>query len=200
MKSGSPRRARRGPASNVQFTSDQSPHSGPYGLGMGWPMGTPLRSSSASSGSRCSQVVAMGSSGRKSMPRVDISDGGRAGSITYREGLHTVSFSWEFALSPALAVINGPTAREWARLGEWAAGRQEEIFQHVAGEVIRQKAKDHDADIDLAAGTITVLERARRERGKRGASPASRDVLGAELAEGDVEELIALILRDEMSG
>ena len=143
----------------------------------------------------------MGSSG-ESMPRVDISDGGRAGSITYQEGLHTIDFSWEFAVSPALAVINGPTAREWDRLGGWASGRQEEIFQHVAGEVIRHKASGHTADIDLVAGTITVLESSRREERKRRGSSSRGpvDVLGGELAEGEVEELIALILREEMSG
>ncbi|HZW91299.1 MAG TPA: hypothetical protein VFF12_19625 [Myxococcaceae bacterium] len=135
------------------------------------------------------------------MPRVDISDGGRAGSITYREGLHTVTFSWEFALSPALAVINGPTAREWDQLGGWAAGRQEEIFEHVADEVIRQKASGHTADLDLEAGTITVLESAPPPgRKPRGSSPGGPlDAVG-ELAESELEELIDLILREGMSG
>ena len=142
----------------------------------------------------------MGSSG-ESMPRVEISDGGRAGSITSRDGLQTVSFSWEFALSPALAIINGPTAREWCRLGAWAAGRQEEIFQHVAGEVIRQKARGHTADLDLEAGTITVLESAPPDgRRRRGNSPGGPlDAVG-ELAESEIEELTDLILREGMSG
>jgi hypothetical protein len=135
------------------------------------------------------------------MPRVEITDGGRAGSITYREGLHTVPFSWEFAISPALAIINGPTAREWERLGGWAAGRQEEIFQHVAGEVIRQKASGHTVDLDLEAGTITVLESAPpKGRKPRGSAPGGPlDAVG-ELAESEIEELIDLILRDGMSG
>ena len=107
------------------------------------------------------------------MPRVDISNGGRAGTITYCEGLHTVSFDWEFAMSPALAVITGPDSRAWDRLGGWASGRQEEIFDHVAREVIRQKAAGHTPEIDLAAGTITVLEQARTGTGARhrGSSP-----------------------------
>lgn len=142
----------------------------------------------------------MGSSG-ESMPRVEISDGGRAGSITYREGPHTVGFSWEFALSPALVIINGPTAREWTGLGAWATGRQEEIFQHVAGEVIRQKASGHTLDLDLEAGTITVLEspppKGRKRRGSAPGGPL--DAVG-ELAESELEELIDLILREGMSG
>ena len=142
----------------------------------------------------------MGSSGRVGMPRVEISDGGRAGSITYREGLHAVRFDWEFALSPALAIINGPTASGWERLGGWAAGRQEEIFQHVASEVIRQKASGHTADIDLPAGTITILELSRPDRPRRGSSPRGPlDAVG-ELAGSELEELIDLILRDGPGG
>ena len=119
-----------------------------------------------------------------SMPRVEITDGGRAGSITYREGLHTLQFDWEFALSPALVIINGPTASEWERLGDWATGRQEEIFQHVAGEVIRQKASGHGADIDLPAGTITILEGRRRGSSPRGPLDARGELLDLLLREG----------------
>jgi hypothetical protein len=134
------------------------------------------------------------------MPRVEIRDGGRAGSITYQEGLHTLHLDWEFALSPALAIINGPTASEWERLGEWAAGRQEEIFQHVAAEVIRQKASGHTADLDLQAGTITILEMSRPDRPRRGSSPQGPlDAVG-ELPGSELEELIDLILRDGPSG
>jgi len=136
------------------------------------------------------------------MPRVDISNGGRAGTITYSEGLHSVSFDWEFAMSPALAVITGPDSRAWEQLGGWAAGRQEEIFEHVAREVIRQKATGHTPEIDLEGGTITVLERRRTKTGarRRGSSPRGPlDAVG-ELAEADVEELIAVFLRDGASG
>ena len=55
---------------------------------------------------------------------VEISNGGRAGSVTYREGRHSVSLDWEFALSPALAVISGPSSRDWDRTVLWAAGWQ----------------------------------------------------------------------------
>ena len=136
------------------------------------------------------------------MPRVEISDGGRAGTITYREGLHTATFDWEFALSPAQAILTGPSARDWARLCPWAVGRQEEIFEHVAREVIRQKADECTPEIDLAAGTITLLEPRCPAKGRkrRGSSPRGPlDAVG-ELAEDEVTELIELLLRDEMSG
>src|SRR5262249_25099844 len=50
---------------------------------------------------------------RQMAPRVEIQDSGRAGSISYHEGLHTASFYWEFASPPALAFISGPKASEW---------------------------------------------------------------------------------------
>jgi hypothetical protein len=136
------------------------------------------------------------------MSRVEISDGGRAGTITYREGLHTASFYWEFAISPALAILTGPSARDWDRLCPWAAGRQEQIFGHVAREVIRQKASECTPEIDLASGTITLLEPRSTARGRkrRGSSPRGRlDAVG-ELADDELEQLIDLMLRDEMSG
>jgi hypothetical protein len=136
------------------------------------------------------------------MSRVEISDGGRAGTITYREGLHTASFYWEFAISPALAILTGPSARDWDRLCPWAAGRQEEIFEHVAREVIRQKASECTPEIDLASGTITLLEPRRTAKGRkrRGSSPHGPLDAVNELADDELEQLIDLMLRDEMSG
>src|SRR5512144_1784047 len=136
------------------------------------------------------------------MPRVQISDGGRAGTVTYREGLHTASFDWEFAMSPALAVISGPKARDWDRVCPWAAGRQGEVLEHVAGEVIRQKAGGCTPEIDLAAGTITLLEPRRREKGRKRRGSSKRGALDplGELATGEIEEFIDLILREGMSG
>jgi hypothetical protein len=135
------------------------------------------------------------------MPRVDISDGGRAGTITYREGLHSASFDWEFALSPALAIITGPAARDWDRACSWAHGRQAEIFELVASEVVRQKASACTPEIDLDAGTITLLEPPTPAgRKPRGAAPGGPlDAVG-ELGEDELERLIAMILDDGISG
>ena len=135
------------------------------------------------------------------MPRVDIENGGRAGSLSYREGLHSASFDWEFAMSPALAIITGPASRDWDRLCPWAAGRQGEVFEHVASEVVRQKAAGCTPEIDLAAGTITLLEpEPAPGRKPRGSSPrGALDAVG-ELSDGEVEQLIDRMLLDEMTG
>ena len=136
-----------------------------------------------------------------SMPRVEISNGGRAGSITYRERLHTASFDWELAGSGALAIVTGPRAAEWDRFHPWAAGRQAEVFEHVADEVVRQKASGHTYEIDLATGTITILERRStrppRRRDTKQVSPLDPD---SAPRDGELEELIGLIVRDGVNG
>jgi len=91
---------------------------------------------------------------------VEITQSGRGGSIYYHEGTRTISFQWEFAASPALAVIIGPSAAVWDQMHIWAAGRQEEIYDLVGAEVLRQKAPGYKFSADLANGTITILPNA----------------------------------------
>lgn len=134
-------------------------------------------------------------------PQVEISNGGRAGSVTYREGGHSVSLDWEFALSPALAIISGPSSRNWDRRCPWAAGRQAEIFEHVASEVVRQKASGCGYEIDLASGVITVLERTAAAGGTgRGRKRTATLDSVSELDPTELEELIDLIIAEGMSG
>lgn len=89
---------------------------------------------------------------------VEITQSGRGGSIYFREGLNTVAFDWEFALSPVLAEIWGTKAKSWDGTHPWAAGRQEEIFEFVAKEVVRQKTDNCAYSMDLYEGTITVFQ------------------------------------------
>ncbi len=89
--------------------------------------------------------------------QVEITTRGRGGSIFYREGNNTARFDWEFALPPALALIFGHTAQHWDANYPWAAGRQEEVYNFVAEEVVRQKAPDCGHELDLATGTLTIL-------------------------------------------
>ncbi|MBI3706467.1 MAG: hypothetical protein HY246_02080 [Proteobacteria bacterium] len=90
-------------------------------------------------------------------PTVDIMSTGRGGSIYYREGGNTAVFDWEFAASPTIAVIFGPTAQVWDLRYPWAAGRQAEIFDFVGADVVRQKASDAGFDVDLDGGTISLI-------------------------------------------
>jgi hypothetical protein len=92
---------------------------------------------------------------------VEISTSGRGGTIYYREGAEAATFDWEFASSPALALLFGAHAEHWDARYPWAAGRQAEIFQFVAQDVARQKAPGHFYELDLPGGTITILDRTR---------------------------------------
>ena len=100
---------------------------------------------------------------------VEITQSGRGGSITYREGENTAGFDWEFGASPAIALIFGPTAEVWDRRYPWAAGRQAEIYDFVASEAVRQQAESAQFEVDLPSGTISVLERAHAKSQSEGA-------------------------------
>jgi hypothetical protein len=91
-------------------------------------------------------------------PKVEITESGRGGSIYYREGENSVAFDWEFALSPVLAEISGTKAGNWDQTHPWAVGRQAEIFDFVAKEVVRQKADDCAFEIELASGSIVIFQ------------------------------------------
>src|SRR5262245_2395977 len=102
---------------------------------------------------------------------VGISQSGRGGSITYREGENTVAFDWEFGASPAIALIFGANAQAWDRQYPWAAGRQGEIYAFVGAEAVRQQAEGAQVEVDLESGAISVLERA-HAKGRRTAAAA----------------------------
>ena len=98
-----------------------------------------------------------------SRPTLDVSQEGRGGGMTYREGEHTHSLSWEFALDPAIVLIFGTRREHWDRQYPWAVGRQEEIYAFIGEEVVRREVPGGDFELDLAGGVITIL-RARRAR------------------------------------
>ncbi|MBK8058219.1 MAG: hypothetical protein IPK33_10130 [Gemmatimonadetes bacterium] len=63
---------------------------------------------------------------------VRIEEGGRGGTIAYRERGKELRFWWEFGGGEAVALINIGTAREWAQREPWAAQRRDEIARRVA--------------------------------------------------------------------
>jgi len=90
-------------------------------------------------------------------PTVDIATSGRGGQIIYREGEHTITFDWEFAMSPALALAWGPTRAEWDKTCPWARGRQAAIYDAVGAEVVRRQAPGGAFECDLDRGELTVF-------------------------------------------
>jgi hypothetical protein len=98
------------------------------------------------------------------MPHVEviIAQGSRGGSLSYREGCHEIPFDWECCGSAAV-IIWGTKKCTWNVNHPWAAGRQYEIFDFVAREVIRLRAPTatfkptETFKIDLESGTMTLM-------------------------------------------
>ena len=97
-------------------------------------------------------------------PVVDITTSGRGGQIVYREDDNTITFDWEFAMSPALALAWGPSRAVWDQTCPWAAGRQVAIYEFVGAEIVRQQARDGGFEYDLDRGELTILSRAVKRR------------------------------------
>jgi hypothetical protein len=106
------------------------------------------------------RVTPMLRCGRPLMPKptLEITQDGRGGGMDYREGNHSIHFSWEFAMSPALALIFGPSTEGWDKNFPWAARRQVEVFNFVAEDVVRQKAEGCPFEVELSTGTITIMQ------------------------------------------
>lgn len=80
-------------------------------------------------------------------------------------------------MSPALALVWGPTRAERGAKYPWAAGRQSSVYDVVGAEVVRQKAPDGGFEYDLDLGHLTILnETGARKQGhaaRRAAAAAS---------------------------
>jgi len=88
--------------------------------------------------------------------KVDIREDGRSGAVVYREAAGSLSFYWEFGGGETLAIIDVGDEAAWREKQSWTAGRRAEILQRVSGEVIRQKAPGHRAEIDERRGCLYI--------------------------------------------
>lgn len=120
---------------------------------------------------------------------VEITQNGPGGSVIYTEGDRIVPFFWEFALSPALVLVEGPSALRWD------GGRQAEIYDFVASEIVRQKAVGRAYEIDLENGIITIFERLASQPRVSAGSPALAGVRAA-MAKEEQYDLLALAALD----
>jgi len=89
--------------------------------------------------------------------RVDITQDGRGGTITYREPAGVISFHWEFGGGDTVAIIFIDGLQSWRTRHPWAAERRHEILKRIAHETVRQKAPACRADIDDQGGYIHIL-------------------------------------------
>jgi hypothetical protein len=91
-------------------------------------------------------------------PTVEITTSGRGGQIIYREGDNAIIFDWEFAMSPVLALVWGPSRAGWDQAYPWATDRQAAVYNFVGAEILRQKAPDRAFEHDLDRGELVVLD------------------------------------------
>src|SRR4051794_24822782 len=87
---------------------------------------------------------------------VTIGQGGRSGTVTYREAAGTIPMSWEFGGNDVVAIIYFEEESVWRAKYPWAAVRRAEILRRVADEVIRQQAPGCRAEIDARSGWINL--------------------------------------------
>jgi hypothetical protein len=94
----------------------------------------------------------------KGMPeqrQITITESGRSGSISYREGTLELHFDWEFG-GTCLAVITGESLRRLRDTGGLSAEQAREILEFVAQQAVAQKAPGHPFDIDERACEIEL--------------------------------------------
>jgi hypothetical protein len=89
---------------------------------------------------------------------VEIATTGRGGSITYVEQGRRIAFSWEFAMSPSIALVFGPSEAALERDAPWAAGRRAEIYAAVGRGVVQQQVPGGGFVVDLASNMIDILQ------------------------------------------
>ena len=83
--------------------------------------------------------------------------GDRSGYIGYYEGSRAASFYWEFGGNDVVLIIYVGRSTEWSQQYPWAADRRREIMERVSREVIRQRAPNCKADIDVRDDGYTYL-------------------------------------------
>ncbi len=92
------------------------------------------------------------------MRKVNITQEGRSGAVTYEEDQGRITGWWEFAGGDALALISMGSASEWRHGHPWAVDHRAGILRFVADEVIRQKAPGCYAVIEEESGMITLYQ------------------------------------------
>ncbi len=90
---------------------------------------------------------------------VEFEPAGRDGYLFYREGTLELPFYWEFGGGDTVAIVRADDPGKFTMRHSWITGREREILERVAGEVIRQRAPTCSTEIDEKAFSIHVRER-----------------------------------------
>lgn len=87
---------------------------------------------------------------------VEISQGGRGGTITFLQGDQSISMPWEFGGGKALALILIPDSKTWEAHTGFPLSERETVLGWVARQVLFQRVPNGIYTIDETA--ITILD------------------------------------------
>lgn len=91
---------------------------------------------------------------REGSPRVEVSQGGRSGHVTYVGGGRRASFYFEFGGGDCIAWISVPDIEAWQRETGLASGTRDDVLRFVAERVHRDHAGSARYTIDDAGITF----------------------------------------------
>lgn len=80
--------------------------------------------------------------------RIEVSQDGRSGHVTYVEGALRASFHFEFGGGDCIAWLSVPTVNDWTRETGLPADRRDEVLRFVAERVHRDHAGSARYTID----------------------------------------------------
>lgn len=89
-------------------------------------------------------------------PSVTITEKGREGEVTYREGSYAITGYQEFGGADVVAIVSMGSVDDWRAHHGWAVDRRAQILRFVADEVVRQKAPGCAAEIDETRGRVVI--------------------------------------------
>ena|SRR5436190_23892003 len=84
---------------------------------------------------------------------------GSSGYFFYHEGSRELPLYWEYGGGDVVVIVRADDPSKFATKHPWINGREKEILERVAGEVIRRRAPGCRPDIDESAFCIYVREK-----------------------------------------
>ena len=85
---------------------------------------------------------------------------GRDGFIFYHEGSQAIPLYWEYGGGDVVVIVRMLDPDKFGLKYPWAVGREREIFERIAQEVIQQQAPTCRAKIDEKSFCIIFKEKA----------------------------------------
>ncbi|MBN2086661.1 MAG: hypothetical protein JW748_15715 [Anaerolineales bacterium] len=82
---------------------------------------------------------------------------GRSGEIIYREDGGRIVLCWEFGGGRCVAILYGPSHKDWDAAYPWARGRREMIYRRVGEYVRGEKARRCLLQYDFINSWIEII-------------------------------------------